>query len=74
MKMVSLKQPCNQIQEISCVPNTPNTMANGIGALVRRRDGDTSAMWMVDKGICNDRKQGLGFILSLVQVLSTIIT
>ena len=51
MKMVSLKQPYNQ--EISCVPNTPNTMANCIGALVRRRDGDTSAIWMVDIGFCN---------------------
>ena len=30
MKMVSLKRPCNQIQEISCVPNPPNTMANCI--------------------------------------------
>ena len=48
MKMVSLKQPCNQIQEISCVPNTPNTMVNCIGALVSRGDGDTSAIWMVD--------------------------
>ena len=69
-------------------------MVNCIGALVRRRDGDTSAIWMVDIGFvlrkyknskatndkserkqyCNARKQGLGFILSLVQVLSTIIT
>ena len=48
MKMVSLKQPCNQIQEISCVPNTANTMANCIGALVRRRDGDKSVIWMVE--------------------------
>ena len=48
MKMVSLKQPCNQIQEISFVPNTPNIMANCIGALVRRRDGDTSVIWIVD--------------------------
>ena len=48
MKIVSLKQPCNQIQEISCVPNTPNTMENCIGALVRRRDGDKSVMWMVE--------------------------
>ena len=24
-----------------------------IGALVRRRDGDTSAIWMVDIGFCN---------------------
>ena len=51
--MVSLKQPCNQIQEISCVPNTPNTMANYIGALVRQRDGDTSAIWMIDIGFFN---------------------
>ena len=53
MKIVSLKQRRNQIQEISCVPHTPNTMANCIGALVRRRDGDKSVIWMVDKGFCN---------------------
>ena len=53
MKMVSLKQPRNQIQEISCVPNTPNAMANCIGALVRRRDGDTSGIWIVDNSSCN---------------------
>ena len=46
--MVSLKHPCNQIQETSCVPNTPNTMANCVGALVRRRDGDKSVIWMVE--------------------------
>ena len=51
--MVSLKQPCNQIQEISRVPNTPNTMVNCIGALVRRKVSDTSAIWMVDIGFCN---------------------
>ena len=50
MNMVSLKRTCNQIQEISYVPNTPNTMAICIGALVRQRDGDTSAIWMVDIG------------------------
>ena len=48
MKMVSLKRPCNQIQEISCVPNTPNTMANCIGALVRQRDGDKNVVQIVD--------------------------
>ena len=53
MKMVSLKQPCNQIQEISCVPNTPNTMANCIGALVQQRDGDKSVIRMVDIDFCN---------------------
>ena len=61
MKMVSLKQPCNQIQEISCVPNTPNTMENFIGALVRRRDGDKSVVWIVDMNFCsakNKKQQG----------------
>jgi hypothetical protein len=53
MKMVSLKQPCNRIQTISCVSNTPNTMVNCIGALVRRRDGDTSVVWIVEIGFCN---------------------
>ena len=53
MKMVSLKRPINQIQEISCVPNTPNTMANYMGALVRRRDGDKSVIWIVDIDFCN---------------------
>ena len=48
MKMVSLKRPYNQIQEVSCVPNTPNTMENCIGALVRRRDGDKSVILMVE--------------------------
>ena len=48
MKMVSLKRPYNQIQEISCVPNTPNTMENSVGALVQRRDGDKSVMRMVE--------------------------
>ena len=50
MKMVSLKQPCNQIKKVSCVPNTPNTMVNCIGTLVRQRDGDTSAKSIVDIG------------------------
>ena len=59
MKIVSLKQPCNQIQQISCVPNTSNTMANCIGALVRRRDGDKSVVWIVDMSFCsaNNKKQ-----------------
>ena len=53
MKIVSLRKPCNQIQEISCVPNTPNTMANCIGALVRRRDDDKSVVWIVDMSFCS---------------------
>ena len=59
MKIVSLKQPCNQIQEISCVPNTPNTMANCIGSLVRQRDDDKGVLWIVDMSFCsaNNKKQ-----------------
>ena len=59
MKIVSPRQPRNQIQEISCVPNTPNTIANCIGALVRRRDGDKSVVWIVDMSFCsaNNKKQ-----------------
>ena len=56
MKKVSLKRPCNPIQEISCVPSTPNTMANCIGALVRRRDGDTSVVMIVDTDFYNLNK------------------
>ena len=52
MKMVSLKQPCNQIAKSLLCPQ--HTQYNGsTGALVRRRDGDTSAIWIVDKGFCN---------------------
>ena len=62
MKMVSLKRPYNQIQEISCVPNTPNTMENCIGALVQRRDGDKTVVWIVDMSFCsanNKKQQGI---------------
>ena len=53
MKMVSLEQPYNQIKSLLCPPNTPNTMVNYIGALVRQRDGDTSVVWIVYIGFCN---------------------
>ena len=58
--MVSLKQPYNKIQDISYVPNTPNTVVNCICALVRRRDGDTSVVWIVDMSFCSadNKKQG----------------
>ena len=36
-----------KIQEVSYVPNTPNTMANCIGALVRRRDSKMQVIWIV---------------------------
>ena len=53
MKMVSLKQPYNQIKKNLLCPHHTNTMVNCIGALVRRRDGDTSGIWIIDMGICN---------------------
>ena len=53
MKMVSLRQPGNRIQEISCLPNTPNTMVSCIGALVRRRDGKTRVIGVVEQGVIN---------------------
>ena len=92
MNMVSLKQPCNQITKSLLCPQ--HTQYNGklYRCTSSARDGDTSGIWIVDKGICNlklynkvtngkserkrycnGRKQGIGFILSLVQVLSTII-
>ena len=48
MEIVSRKRPCNQIQQMSCVPNTPNKMANCIGAQVRGRDGDKTVILMVE--------------------------
>ena len=48
MKMVSLKQPCNQITKSLLCPQQPNTMVICIGALVRQRDGDTSVVMIVD--------------------------
>ncbi len=32
--------PAIKIQEVSCVPNTPNTLVRCIGALVRPRDSE----------------------------------
>ena len=51
--MVSLKQPCNQITKSLLCPQHTQYNGNCIGALVQRRDGDTSAIWMVDMSICN---------------------
>ena len=64
MKIVPLKRPCNQIQEISCVPNTPNTMANCIGALVRQRDGDKSVVWIIDMSFCNANTYGIAMMVN----------
>ena len=61
MKMVSLKQPCNQIIKSLLCPNTPNTIVICIGALVRRRDGNKSVVMIVDIDFCsakNEKQQG----------------
>ena len=39
--------PAIKIQEVSCIPNTPNTILSCIGALVRRRDDKIQVIWMV---------------------------
>ena len=39
MTIVSLKQSCNQIQEISCVPYTPNTIVSYIGTSTKEGFG-----------------------------------
>ena len=38
--------PAIKIQEVSCVPNTPNTLVRCIGALVRQRDSKIQVVWM----------------------------
>jgi hypothetical protein len=38
--------PAIMIQEVFCVPNTPNTLVRCIGALVRRRDSEIQE-WMI---------------------------
>ena len=48
-------------QRVSCVPNTPNTMENCIGALFPRKDGDKAVVWIVDMSFCsanNKKPQG----------------
>ena len=42
--------PAIKIHDVSCVPNTPNTIVSCIGALVRPRDGKIHVIWMVKYG------------------------
>src|SRR3954468_3154538 len=42
--------PAIKIQEVSCVPNTSNTLVRCIGALVRRRDSEIQVVWMIISG------------------------
>src|SRR3954470_7813731 len=49
--------PAIKIQEVSCVPNTPNTLGRCIGALVWRRDSEIQVVWMIISG--NDARKEL---------------
>ena len=49
-KLSLLNNPAIKIQEVSCVPNTPNTLVRCIGALVRRRDSEIQVIWMIISG------------------------
>src|SRR3954468_6201404 len=42
--------PAIKIQEVSCVPNTSNTLFRCIGALVRRRDSEIQVIRMIVSG------------------------
>ena len=61
MKMVSLKQPCNQITKSLLCPQYTKYNGKLYSALVRRRDGDKSVLIIVDIDFCNTNnknKQG----------------
>src|SRR3954469_2053658 len=47
--------PAIKIQEVSCVPNTRNTLVRCIGALVRRRDSEIQVVWMIIRQRCQKR-------------------
>jgi hypothetical protein len=45
--------PAIKIQEVSCVPNTPNTLVWCIDALVGRIDSEIQVIWMIISGNYN---------------------
>jgi hypothetical protein len=45
--------PAIKIEEVSCVPNTPNILLRCMGALVQRRDSEIQVIWMIISGNCN---------------------
>src|SRR3954452_19348960 len=54
-KIFLSSNPAIKMQEVSCVPNTPNTLVRCIGTLVRRRDSKTQVVWMNMSGNNNLR-------------------
>ena len=51
LKVSLSSNPVIKIQEVFCIPNTPNTIFSCIGALVRRRDGKRQVIWMVETSV-----------------------
>src|SRR3954463_7219073 len=49
--------PAIKKQEVSCVPNTPNTTRSCIGALVRQRDGKIWVIGVAKQGNINLNKK-----------------
>src|SRR3954463_7040748 len=49
-KLSLSSNPAIKIQEVSCVPNTPNTLVRCIGALVRQIDSEIQVVWMIISG------------------------
>src|SRR3954462_12458419 len=52
-KIFLSSNPAIKMQEVSCIPNTPNTLVRCIGALVRRRDSKTQVVWRIMSGRTN---------------------
>src|SRR3954470_21582588 len=46
-KLSLSSNPTIKIQEVSCVPNTPNTLVSCIGALVQRKDSKIQVIRMI---------------------------
>src|SRR3954470_1617752 len=49
-KIFLSSNPAIKMQEVSCVPNTPNTLVRCIGALGWHRDSETQVVWMIISG------------------------
>ena len=56
MEVAPIHPPLGAIHlfsEVSCVPNTPNTLVRCIGTLVQQRDSEMQVIWMIISGSCN---------------------
>src|SRR3954468_11634419 len=50
------RNPTIKIQEVSCVPNTPNTLVRCISALVRRRDSEIQVVTVPENSFDGELK------------------